>query len=123
MAKHRFKDIQAWQKARELVTLVYKLTGNFPIEEKYALTSQIKRAVVSIASNIAEGSGRNTNTDFAHFLDMAIGSAFELESDLLIAFDLNFINSDELERISTALDEVQKLIVGFQKHIRNNSNI
>ncbi|MGD9994133.1 MAG: four helix bundle protein [Salinivirgaceae bacterium] len=118
MAKHRFKDIQAWQKARELVTLVYRYTGKFPTEEKYALTSQIKRAVVSIAANIAEGSGRNTDVDFAHFLDMAIGSAFELESDLIIAYDLNFIKLEDKEQLFLVLDEVQKLIVGFQKHLR-----
>lgn len=118
MAKHNFKEIKAWKKAKNIVSLVYKLTKIFPVDEKYALTSQVKRAVVSISSNIAEGSGRNTNNDFAHFLDIALGSAFELESELLIAIDLDFITSNDCENIFEQLDEVQKLIVGFQKYLR-----
>ncbi len=118
MAKHNFKEIKAWQKAKSLVYIVYKLTRQFPAEEKYALTSQVKRAVVSISSNIAEGSGRNTNNDFAHFLDIALGSAFELESELLVAINLDFLTSNECENIFNQLDEVQKLIVGFQNYLR-----
>jgi four helix bundle protein len=99
MARHNFKDILAWQKARELVSKVYSLVGTFPVEEKYALSSQIKRALVSISSNIAEGSFRNTYIDFAHFLDMSLGSSFELENDLLLATDLNYLEKDDYEKI------------------------
>ncbi len=118
MAKHNFKEIKAWQKSINLLSIVYELVAKFPKDEKYALSSQIKRAVVSISSNIAEGSGRNTNNDFAHFLDMALGSAFELESEILAAIELKFITKGECEKLFAELDEVQKLIVGFQNFLR-----
>jgi len=118
MAKHNFKEIKAWQKAKALVPLVYHIVKVFPSDEKYALTSQIKRAAVSISSNIAEGSGRNTTNDFAHFLDIALGSAFELESELLVAIDLMFTNEEKCISIFKELDETQKLIVGFQNYLR-----
>ena len=118
MAKHNFKEIIAWQKARKLAVPVYKIVSGFPSGEKYALTSQIKRAVVSISSNIAEGSGRNTNNDFAHFLDIALGSAFELESELLVAIDLGFTDEQASQHLFLELDEIQKTIVGFQNYLR-----
>ncbi len=73
------------------------MVSNFPIEERYALTSQMKRAVISIPSNIAEGAGRESTKDFARFLDIANGSAFELETQIYLAFDLEFINKDKLK--------------------------
>jgi len=118
MPTHFFKNILAWQKARELVPIIYKLVKKFPDDEKYALVSQIKRATVSISSNIAEGSGRNTNADFAHFLDMSLGSSFELESELIISCDLGFISEQQFNEILKILGEVQKLIIGFQNTIR-----
>ncbi|HAM99564.1 MAG TPA: hypothetical protein DCQ26_13225 [Marinilabiliales bacterium] len=118
MPTHYFKNIIAWQKARELVPIIYKLVKKFPDDEKYALVSQIKRATISISSNIAEGSGRNTNADFAHFFDMSLGSSFELESELIISCDLGFISEQQFNEILIILGEVQKLIIGFQKNIR-----
>lgn len=117
MAKHNFREIKAWQKAKSLPPIVYALTSNFPNEERYALTSQVKRAVVSISSNIAEGSGRKTTKYFSYFLDIAIGSAIELESEILVAFELDFINENDCKEVFTELDEVQKLIIGFQNYI------
>jgi len=119
MRKHNFKRIEAWIKAKELVPIIYNLVSKYPPDEKYALVSQIKRAVVSIASNIAEGSGRNTNIDFAHFIDMAIGSSFELESDLLISLELGFIKEDELNKTLILLADVQKYMIGFQNKLRS----
>jgi len=119
MSKHNFKQITAWKKAKKLVPVVYKVVAEFPVDERFALTSQIKRAVVSISSNIAEGSGRNTTNDFAHFLDIALGSAFELESELLVAIDLKFIDMGYLTDVFSLLSEVQKLIIGFQKTLRH----
>ncbi len=118
MAKHNFREIKAWQKALELTPDVYRLTNNFPEDEKYALTSQVKRAVVSISSNIAEGSGRNTDNDFAYFLDMALGSACELESDLLVALELKFLSAEQFQFIFEMITEVKKLIIGFQNFLR-----
>ena len=86
---HKFKDFIFWQKGRVLVKEVYQLTKFLPDNEKYGLTSQINRAVVSIPANIAEGSGRKTNLDFCRFLDIANGSSFELETLLILCVDLS----------------------------------
>jgi four helix bundle protein len=118
MGKHNFKELKAWQKALSIVSKVYKLVLKFPEEEKFVLTSQIKRAVVSISSNIAEGSGRGTNKDFAHFLDFALGSSYELESELLVAVELNYISLTDCDEIFSSLIEIQRLITGFQKTLR-----
>jgi len=118
MRKHNFKELTVWQKARQLVIDVYKITKFFPDDEKYALTSQVKRSVVSIPSNIAEGAGRGTEKDFAHFLDISYGSANELESQLINAIDLEFINKEQLKEVYNLLMEVQKMIYTFQKTLR-----
>lgn len=115
---HNFKEIIAWEKSRDLVVNVYKLTRKFPSDEKFALTSQVKRAAVSISSNIAEGAGRKTNKDFARFLDISLGSAYELESQLINAKDLDFITKNEYNIIYKQLSEVQKLINGFLSSLR-----
>lgn len=118
MSRHNFKELKVWQKARLLVVEVYKLTAKFPSSEKFSLVSQVNRAVVSISSNIAEGAGRNTDKDFAHFLDIAMGSSFEIESQLMNAKDLNFITDKDLQNILLQLNEIQKMLVGFQKTLR-----
>ena len=117
---HNYKELIAWQKARILVKDVYLLIANFPDEEKFGITSQIKRAVISIPSNIAEGAGRSSNKEFLRFLDIANGSAFELETQIQLAFDLNFINKEVLENISDKIIEVEKLIYGFKNKLSNN---
>ena len=118
MTKHNFKELIVWQKARTLVVDVYRLTKSFPNEEKYALTSQIKRSVISISSNIAEGAARNTDKDFAHFLDIALGSSNELESQIINVTDLKFVVKNDVKDVYNLIIEVQKLIYGFQKTIR-----
>jgi len=118
MSKHNFKELKVWQKARVLVVNIYEITKLFPLEEKYALTSQIKRSVVSISSNIAEGAGRGTNKDFAHFLDIAYASSTELESQLINAVDLEFINKERLKEVYNLLIEVQKMIYTFQNKLK-----
>ena len=77
---HNFKELKVWQNARVLVKEIYLSTGNFPTEEKYGITSQIRRSAISIPSNIAEGCGRRTDKDFSHFLNIALGSAYELQT-------------------------------------------
>lgn len=116
---HNFKNIIAWQKSRELVKDIYMLTSKFPKEEIYGLTSQIKRASVSMPSNIAEGTSR-TDKDFSRFLDMAIGSSFELETQLILSNDLGFISYELLEATTSKVSEVQKIIYGFQKNLKTN---
>lgn len=87
---NNFRELKVWQNSRYLIKDIYKAVVEFPPEEKYALTSQQTRAVVSISANIAERSGRSTNADFAKFLDYSHGSCFEVESDLMVSYDLDF---------------------------------
>ena len=96
---------------------IYFFTEKLPSEEKFGLKSQINRAAVSVAANIAEGSGRTTTKEFQHFLDIAISSSFELETELLLACD---IFSLEVENLITEINETQKMIAGFKKSIGSN---
>lgn len=104
------KDLIVWQKAIDLSTVIYKLTDTFPQRETYALSSQMRRAVVSIASNIAEGRARHSRKDFAHFLHMAFGSAAELETQLLIAKRLSFLDASVYEKTNSLITEVSKML-------------
>jgi len=115
MTIHNFRELIAWQKAMELTKKVYLLTKAFPSDERYGLISQIQRAVVSIPSNIAEGAGRPTQKELVHFLSFALGSAYELETELLLAGDLNYISSEQSEQINTEVVEVQKLVYSLMK--------
>ena len=115
---HNFKNLKVWQKSRELVKEIYLLTKSFPKEEIYGITSQIKRSSISIASNIAEGTGRNSNKDFIRFLDIANGSAFELETQIILAFDLNFITKSKMEVVLNKIKEIQKMIYGLKNKIQ-----
>ena len=115
-----YKDLLIWQKGIKIVCLVYKLVKSFPQEELYALTSQIKRASISIPSNIAEGYGRNTDKSFSHFLDISRGSLFEIETQLLIANELGFITNETLyTEILSQIEEESKMINAFSKTLKN----
>lgn len=105
-----FKQLKIWQKGIEIVTDTYKITKKFPKDELYGLTSQIRRAAVSIPSNIAEGFKRSYSKEYSQFLHIALGSAAELETQLIIAKELGFIPESELNDISDKLDHVSKMI-------------
>lgn len=107
---HNFKELIVWQKARKLVKEIYLLTKQLPEEERFGLVSQMRRSVVSIPSNIAEGSGRGSNKDFVRFLDIAVGSAFELETQLILCLDLDFIAEDNFIYFEAAIQEIQRMI-------------
>ncbi|WP_291108890.1 four helix bundle protein [Flavobacterium sp. UBA6195] len=114
-----YKDLLIWKKGIVLVVKVYQLTKAFPTEELYALTSQIKRASVSIPSNIAEGYGRNTDKSFSHFIDISRGSLCELETQLIIAKELGFIVNFELyNEILELIIEESKMINAFSKSLK-----
>ena len=118
-----YKDLLIWQKGIQIVILTYKLAKSFPQEELYALTSQIKRASVSIPSNIAEGYGRNTEKSLSHFIDISRGSLFELETQLLIAKELDFIVDFELfEKVNFLIQEESKMINAFSKTIQKTNH-
>lgn len=99
MAELRFRDLEVWRVSMDLVVKVYEITREFPKSEQFGLASQLQRSAVSIPSNIAEGSGRGTKRDFAHFLDQARGSLFEVITQLEISRSLSFGNSDEIKAI------------------------
>ena len=94
MKVHNFKELQVWQKSMELAEFVHQLTSSFPKEEKYGLTSQIQRCAVSVPSNISEGSGRVSIKEFQHFISIAMGSLFELETQVLLASRFNYISTE-----------------------------
>ena len=112
---HKFKELIVWQKSMILVNDVYKATNNFPKEEVFGLTSQIRRSAVSIPANIAEGCGRSTNKELCRFLDIANGSAFELETLLILSVDFNYFKKDTFNLLNDKIQEVQKLIYSFKK--------
>jgi four helix bundle protein len=114
---NKFKDLLVWQKAIDLAEKVYLLTNDFPKEEKFGLQSQIRRCVVFISSNIAEGAGRNSKNEFRHFLSISLGSSYELETQLILANRFIYISKEELEVILVKLDEVQKMIAGLSKSL------
>jgi four helix bundle protein len=111
---HKFKELQIWKRSRLFCSDIYAITSKFPDSEKFGLTNQLRRASVSIPSNIAEGSSRNSNKDFARFLQISIGSAYEIETQLLISADLNFILDNELQSYLSELGEIIKMISKFK---------
>ena len=115
---HNFRELDVWKKARALTGSIYKLTASFPKHEQYGLVSQMQRAAVSIPSNIAEGAGRTTPNDFCHFLDMAKGSSFELETQIIIAYDLGYINKEQVKQLVLTIHEIQKMIFGLKKKLQ-----
>ncbi len=116
MKKHNFREIKIWQEALLMVKEVYLFSSKLPKEEKYGITSQINRYAVSIPSNIAEGSGRTTNKEFVRFLEIAISSSYELETQLILAEELFDLSSVELIKNLNAL---QNRIGGFTRQIKN----
>jgi len=117
---HNFRELKVWQRARALVKNVYVLTSNFPSTERYNLSSQMQSCSISLMSTIAEGSGRGSDVDFARFLDMSLGSGHELESQLIVSFDLGYMNEDKLGELTSELSEIQRMIVALIKKLRNN---
>ncbi|MFZ0456224.1 MAG: four helix bundle protein [Ignavibacteriaceae bacterium] len=114
---HNYKELKVWQKGRELVKFIYELTKKFPKEEIYALTSQVRRAVISIPSNIAEGAGHFSNKEFSRFLEIAYASSCELDTQIILALDLDFINQNELNDFSNCIGEIQKMLNGLMKSL------
>jgi four helix bundle protein len=115
---HQFKELLIWKKSRIFCAEIYSIMAAFPSDEKFGLTNQLRRASVSIPSNIAEGSSRNSNKDFSRFLEIAIGSAYEIETQLLIAFDLGFIKFDTLETLTDQLEEIIKMTSKFRSTLK-----
>jgi len=113
-----FRKLKVWGKAHELTLDIYKLSNNFPKEEMYALTTQIRRASASIGLNIAEGCGRATIPDFKHFLVMAMGSINEVEYCLILAFDLQYIEFEIFKDTQQKTEELRKMLTTFMSKLK-----
>ena len=114
-AKYSFKNLDAYKEAKNLVKMVYGLIEKFPKVETYALCDQLRRAVISIPSNIAEGSGRTSAKDQAHFFEMAFGSLMEVNCQMDIACDLGYINQTELNQVEEQIRKIAALLSGLRK--------
>jgi four helix bundle protein len=108
-----YRDLQVWNKAHKLTLELYRVSQGFPREEIYGITSQLRRAAVSIGANLAEGCGRRTSTELARFVRIAMGSASELDYHLLLSSDLGFINNEDFKRTASELTEVRKMLTSF----------
>jgi four helix bundle protein len=115
---HRFKDLEIWKLSRLFCSQIYSATASFPESEKFGLTNQLRRASVSVPSNIAEGCSRSSNKDFSRFLEIAIGSIYEIETQLLIAFDLGYINQLKLDELIYNLDVIIKMTSKFRSTLK-----
>lgn len=122
MKVHNLKEIKVWEKSIKLCTDIYITLTDFPNDEKYGLSSQIKRSVISISSNIAEGAGRNSDKEFIHFLGIANGSCFELLTQMLIATNLQLVELEKSKELCDRIIEIQKMIFGFRKRLIEDIN-
>lgn len=118
MKIEKFEDIQAWQKARELVNRIYSTTNKGDFAKDYSLKDQLRRASISVMSNISEGYARQTDKEFAQFLYIALGSTAEVQSLLYAVQDLNYISKEEFDNIYELSSEVARLIAGFRKYLQ-----
>jgi four helix bundle protein len=113
-----FKDLIVWKKAHENALMVYNLTKSFPKDELYGITGQLRTSSVSVPTNIAEGCGKFTQTDFAHFLQIALGSCQETEYLTLLASDLKYIHKEDYKTLNQSINEVKAMLISLIKKIR-----
>ncbi len=114
---NNYKDLKVWQKSIRLTTEGYRIVKNMPTEEKFGLISQITRCTVSIPSNIAEGSGRNSPKEFRQFLGIAMGSSFELDTQLLIAKNIGYLTEESYNLLTAELVEIQRMLSGLKRSL------
>jgi four helix bundle protein len=121
MRPHEKLDV--WKKSIDITIEIYRLTEDFPKDERFGLTSQIRRASVSIAANIAEGAARRTRKEFINFLSIAQGSASEVETELLIAFKLGYCDKEIYSKIVCGLDEIGRMLTGLSSRLRSKEDV
>ncbi len=109
-----YTELLVWQKSIYLVKKIYRITSNFPTEEKFGLCAQIRRSAISIPSNIAEGYGRNSTSDYLRFLCIAMGTLFELETQLYIGSELSYINKADYATLESMVDEVERILTAMR---------
>lgn len=114
-----FRKYEVWHKAHDLCLHVYKnIIVHFPVEERFGLASQLRRAAYSVSLNIVEGCGRNSDKDFVHFLDIAFGSAQEVEYCILLSYDLNYIKDEQFQTVNRKVNDVKAMLINLIKTIR-----
>lgn len=114
---HNYKNLKIWHEAMDLVTEIYSITSEYPDQERYGLTSQLRRAAVSIPSNIAEGTSRASQKEFKHFLSLSMGSSFEVTTQLELSYRLNIISEKSKEHLLQVNDLLQRKIQSFSKQL------
>lgn len=117
---HKYRELHFWQKSKELAIVVYKCTEKFPKEERYGLSSQVRRSAVSIPSNIAEGAGRRSNKEFIRFLNISMGSLYELETQLDIAEEIGILPSEEHSSLRIKLTSIAEMMSKFRVRLEQN---
>lgn len=115
------EKLEVWKKAVDFVVLIYEITKSFPSDEKFGLTSQIRRASVSIPANIAEGAARRTDKEFLQFVSIAQGSSSEVETELLIAYRIGYLQQTKYSELKQELDSIGRMLVGLSNHLKNRS--
>jgi four helix bundle protein len=116
-----YRDLDVWKQSRQLVKSVYQLSRSFPKEEQFGLTNQLRRAAISVPSNVAEGSGRNHSKDSIQFFFIARGSLYEIETQLIISFDLEYISDSHLKEVLEQVTRCKKLINGFINYFQKQT--
>ncbi len=115
-----FQKLEVWKKAHELTLSIYQMTANFPTNERYGLTSQLQRSSASIGENLADGCGRETDADYRRFVQMAAGSACEVEYHLILSRDLGLLDATAFERFSADINEIKRMLCGLSNHLEPN---
>lgn len=119
---HNINELAIWQKSMDLALEIYEVTTDFPTEEKYGLTSQVRKCAVSIPSNIAEGAGRNSTGEFVHFLGIAHGSSYELQTQLIISNRLNLLSNEKAQPLLEKVKEIQKMNYRFKESLSKSKS-
>ncbi len=118
---HNYKNLHIWQDGIKLARRIYELTSSFPANEKYGIVSQMTRAAVSVPSNIAEGAGRSSNKDFANFLSIAIGSIFELHTQVVICGQIGFLDTETVQQLEKQTFTLQQQILTYKQRIEGSA--
>jgi four helix bundle protein len=119
---HNFKELKVWQKAMENAKKIFQCTSSFPSVEKFGLITQMNRCAVSIPSNIAEGAGRNSQKEFVNFLSIATGSAYELETQIILAYSFTYISEEVQNELLFSISELQRMLYKLQTTIKESLN-
>lgn len=119
---HNYKELEIWKSSIKLCPKIYKITDAFPNSEKFGLISQLKRAAISIPSNIAEGSAKSSDKHFIIFLETALGSCYEIETQLLVSLELNFISESNYNLLNEDISSLIKMIIKFIKYLQNKNS-